>query len=70
MPRLFKLKNGVCTALSPTRLKPLGTNVAHLNGNVQQNEWHPSKPGAFVGVSVPGADKWCVIVTDCGKRSR
>lgn len=70
MPCLFKLKNGVCTALSPTRLKPLGTNVAHLNGNVQQNEWHPSKPGAFVGESVPGADKWCVIVTDCGKRSR
>jgi len=49
------------------RLKPLGTNVTHLNGNVQQNEWHRSKQGAFVSVFVPGADKWSVIVTDAGK---
>lgn len=49
------------------RPKPLGTNVTHLNGNVQQNEWHPSKQAAFVSISVPGADKWRVIVTDAGK---
>lgn len=49
------------------RLKPLGTNVTHLNGNVQQNEWHPSKQVAFVSISVPGTDKWRVTVTDAGK---
>lgn len=49
------------------RPKPLGTNVTHLNGNVQQNEWHPSKQAAFVSVSVPGADKWRVTVAGNGK---
>lgn len=47
--------------------KPLGTNVTHLNGNLQQNEWHPSKQVAFLSIPVPGADKWRVIVTDAGK---
>lgn len=49
------------------RLKPLGTNVTHLNGNIQQNEWHSSKQAAFVSVSLPGADKWKVMVAGTGK---
>lgn len=52
------------------RLKPLGTNVTHLNGNVQQNEWHSSKQAAFVSVSLPGTDKWRVMVAGKGKGPR
>lgn len=64
---LLRLKNGVYTALSPMRQKPLGRNATHLNGNVQRNEWQPSKSGASIGITVLGVDNWCIIVTGSGR---